>query len=152
MRPLVLLDVDGVINGLMGDIPVAIESHGWKLRIPDYMPKLIQAIHAVAEIRWLTTWREYANDDIAPFLGIPPLGVVTDGKDGRYVEWKPLAALPHITKALDAGREVYWIEDHEYRYEGGPWQQVTMITTLPHYVLRPSMVPEHLGGWNGQEG
>lgn len=149
MRPLVLLDVDGVINGLDREIPIALDSHGWELRIPDYMPKLIQRIHAVAEIRWLTTWREQANDDIAPFLGIPALDVVTDGKDGRYVEWKPPAALPHIVDALDAGRDVYWIEDHEYEYHGAPWTSVKMITTLPYYVLRPEMVPEELGGWSG---
>jgi hypothetical protein len=142
-----MLDVDGVINDLRWSSPFSIASHGFRLHIPDYMPKLIQAIHGRAEVRWLTTWREWANDDIAPFLGIPSLEAITDGTEERHVGWKPMAALPHVLEALEAGRKVYWIEDHEFDDYGGIWERVEMITTLPYYVLKPDMVPEELGGW-----
>jgi len=117
-RPLVLLDVDGVINDLgalygrsrpwhVHQVP----SNGYVLHIPEYMPALIADLVATAEVWWCTTWRARANNELAEFLEIDRLPVVDDGSRSRNVDWKPSAAHAVAKEALDAGREVFWIED-----------------------------------------
>jgi len=150
-RPLVLLDVDGVINDLTSlqrfYVPhqiTVIDSHGFKVHIPDYMPDLIQRLVTNCEVYWCSTWRERANDEIAGHLGIPSLPVVTNGSDRRVVDWKEAAARPLVQKALGEGRDVYWIEDHAgYQPTNRPWDQVTMIdTALTEYVLAPHLLSD----------
>lgn len=118
LRPLVLLDVDGVINDigyLRGEVTdtghSVIVSHGFVVAVPPYMPVLIQWLCSVAEVHWCTTWRHRANDDIAAHLGIPALPVVDDGTDDRYVGWKAAAAHDLAAAALAEGRRVLWVED-----------------------------------------
>lgn len=117
-RPLILLDVDGVINdieyvGLGTDAweTHTFISHGYQLLVPSFMPELIQTLCRVAEVRWCTTWRDRANDEIATFLGIDRLEVIDDGTGSRYVDWKAAAANDVVAEALEAGRRVLWIED-----------------------------------------
>lgn len=117
-KPLVLLDVDGVINDIFGmgvrastwttDIVV---SHGYKLAIPSYMPALVQDLCKVADVHWCTTWRHKANDEIAAHLGIGPLPVVDDGTDDRCTDWKASAAYSLVEEAIASERPVLWIED-----------------------------------------
>jgi len=118
LKPLVLLDVDGVINDIMlvGETLGTwetnfINSHGYDVAIPAYMPELIQRLCRVAEVHWCTTWRHNANDEIAAHLGVGPLPVVDDGSRSRFVDWKPAAAYEVAQKALNEGRQVCWIED-----------------------------------------
>lgn len=118
MRPLVLLDVDGVINDLGSCMGRArpwgvdvIQSHGYWVCIPDYMPDLIQRIGEMAEVHWCTTWRARANDEIAAHLGVGPLPVVDDGTGVRATYWKATAAFDLAARALVDGRRVIWIED-----------------------------------------
>lgn len=117
-RPLILLDVDGVINDIEG-VGLrnehwgthAFESHGYTLLVPDFMPTLIQTLCEVGEVRWCTTWRNRANDEIATFLGIDQLLVIDDGTSSRFVDWKAAAAHDVAADALANGRRVLWIED-----------------------------------------
>jgi hypothetical protein len=118
LKPLVLLDVDGVINDL-GAIYGAtrpwrvdrVDSHGFAVLVPDYMPALIQHLASMAEVYWCTTWREKANDEIASHLGVGPFPVVDDGTQIRAVSWKAAAAHRLAATALAQGRRVVWIED-----------------------------------------
>ena len=117
-QPLVLLDVDGVINDLGAlygrERPWYVHevlSNGYVLHIPEYMPALVADLVDAAEVWWCTTWRDRANDELAEFLGIDRLPVVDDGSRSRNVDWKPAAAHAIAQAALDAGREVFWIED-----------------------------------------
>lgn len=157
MKSLVLLDIDGVINDLNSLVgrPVAqqydvnvVESNGYDVHIPAFMPGLIQRLVDNCEVHWLSTWRERANDEIAEALGIDPLPVVTDGGDARNVRWKPAAAYDVAEAALGEGREVWWIEDFyndipaNYMPEGV--QFVDTATRAVYPVLMPEMVPSHL--------
>ena len=117
-RPLVLLDVDGVINDLGAlygrERPWYVHevlSNGYVLHIPEYMQALITDLVATADVWWCTTWRDRANDELAEFLAINRLPVVDDGSQSRNVGWKPAAAHAIAKAALDTGREVFWIED-----------------------------------------
>lgn len=117
-RPLILLDLDGVINDLGSlagmkrpwrvDI---VRSHGYTVHIPSYMPALIRALADLAEIHWLTTWRHRANDAVADHLGAGRFPVIDDGTGDRHVDWKPAAAFAVAGEAIEAGRPVIWIED-----------------------------------------
>ena len=157
MKPLVFLDVDGVINdigSLYGghrDFAVYfVKSHGHTVHIPEYMPQLIQKLTENCEVHWLTTWRERANDEIVEALGIDPLPVVTDGSMERTTSWKTGAAFPIALKALKEGREVWWIEDF-YKFipthempRGVKYVDTAAISNKP--VLLPMMMPKHLIG------
>lgn len=117
-RPLVLLDVDGVINdlGALYELPDTtthhvVRSHGFRVVVPRYMPVLIQWLCSVADVHWCTTWRHRANDEIADHLGIPTLPVVDDGTQDRHTGWKAAAARDLAATALSEGRRVLWIED-----------------------------------------
>jgi hypothetical protein len=151
-KPLLLLDVDGVINDFEAVVMVSmlgdraerlgvelIESYGYRLAIPHYMPELIQELTARSETWWCTTWRERANDEIARHLGVGPFPVVDDGADAPGVKWKAEAARPLVEAAVAAGRAVVWIED----FEGDvpDLEGVTYVDTGERGVLRWSDVP-----------
>ena len=156
MKPLVLLDVDGVINDLEAlyryqardhEGYAVVLSHGFYLHIPDYMPELIQRLVEANEVWWCTTWRERANDELRKFLGIPELPVVTDGTERRVTDWKAWAAEPSVQEAVESGRKVAWIEDFGgYQPDWDFWPEVEFIDTVPTgSVLRPESI-EHLVG------
>lgn len=150
-RPLVLLDVDGVINDLQflrghsrpWDTEV-FRSHEHIIGMPAYMPELIGRLANNAEIMWCTTWRELANDDIAHRLGVGRLPVVTDGTRIRHVDWKPAAAAPVAAAALGAGRRVFWIEDfagHVPRDSMPDGVEYIDTAADGEYVLMPAHLP-----------
>ena len=84
-RPLVLIDVDGVLNPLVRHSP----GPGWLERIllvqgslflvhlnPAHGPALLSlAAETGAELAWGTTWEEDANLQISPLIGLPELPV-----------------------------------------------------------------------------
>lgn len=150
VRPLVLLDVDGVIND--AEMLVAIRlaadrearaaqlridmvvSHGHHVAIPQYMPELVQALVNECEVWWCTTWRSYANDEIAAHLGIDSLPFVDDGTRSAGTAWKAGAAAPTLAAAQAQGRPVVWIED--FNGEFPDVDDVVFIDTGEQGVLR----------------
>lgn len=131
-KPLLLLDIDGVVNNLEAvmrlrplkeDAEARAEqlgvdlvwSHGFWFAIPHEMPALVQELTSRFETWWCTRWREHANDEIAKHLGVGPFPVVDDGADSFGGAWKIEAARPLIMEAIAAGREVVWIEDFKGR-------------------------------------
>jgi hypothetical protein len=153
-RPLVLLDVDGVINDLQSlqgwkvehEIYVLeSETHGhrYRVHIPTYMPALIKHIASIAEVIWCTTWRGFANDAIAPHLGIGPLRWIDDGTDRRVTDWKGANAWPVLAEARSKGRPAYWIEDFDMLLPDVP-KGVRLIDTSPRFVLLPQHLPPEL--------
>ena len=101
-NPLILLDIDGVINDLnaLGGL-----DRDWGI------DQVYSQLTDVAEVHWCTTWRHRANDEIAEHLGIEQLPVVDDGTRSRFVDWKAAAAHDLAEAAINAGRKVLWIED-----------------------------------------
>jgi hypothetical protein len=146
MKPLLLLDVDGVLNALnerQRNSPHTIRfkagAHGseYDIVIPDYMPKILERIVPYAEIMWLTTWRCEANV-IGAVLGLPELPCIDDGGTGRYVEWKWGTARPVVEEAMSQGRVVLWVEDFDANgnMREATWAGVRCIDTAQTgYVL-----------------
>jgi hypothetical protein len=83
-RPLILLDVDGVLN------PWDRQGPNWLsvkaicdgvaypvLLNPEHGPMLRQLAHETgAELVWATTWEHDANREIGPLVGLPELPVI----------------------------------------------------------------------------
>lgn len=163
LRPLVLLDVDGVINDLASVVgrrrpweTTVVSSHGYEVHIPDFMPELIQRIAAIADVYWLTTWRERANNEIATHLGVGPFPVIDDGTRDGFPFWKPKAAQDLARQALDQGRRVIWFEDFGGEFPvaempDGTEFVDTLLLDSHDAVLDPDMVaaflPEAVDGW-----
>ena len=170
-KPLLLLDVDGVINDLsavmkvrpLGDdaqeeeqdklvIPAPdraeglgvdiVRSHGFWVAIPRDMPELIQDVTSQSETWWCSTWRSHANDEIARHLGVGPFPFVDDGNGGRGNGWKIDAARPIIERALADERPVVWIGDFHGRLPD--IEGVTYIDTGDRGALRWSDIPDEL--------
>ena len=101
-RPLVLLDVDGVLHDRsardrirMAEDPEAmaaslgviwVAAGGVKVAIPESVAEIVRRLVQVADVWWCTTWGERANTHLAPALGIEPLPVVGAGTRGVGIE------------------------------------------------------------------
>ena len=123
--PVLLLDVDGVLNAVRRDIP-----HGWQrgtfngywvLWDPTVTARL-RALHewGRVELQWLTTWAELADELLADPLGLPR-GLRTHSREGvlptgfggerRGIPgWWKLAAARAVADA-EPGRRIVWIDD-----------------------------------------
>lgn len=94
-RPLVLLDVDGVLNALALQPGPAWEHHtcqnwngSYRVRLnPSHGPMLLKlAEETGAELVWATTWCDDANKQIGPKVGLPELPVI-DVLSGDEEPW-----------------------------------------------------------------
>ena len=88
VRPLWLLDVDGVLNAVahVADRSVwtdwqegAARAGGvdWPILFSPTAMRAVRSMHedGLAEIRWLTTWRTAANDSLRHLVGLPAFPV-----------------------------------------------------------------------------
>ncbi len=116
--PLILLDVDGVLNPGTRPGPeweryrCSGENGSFNLWLnPDHGPALFDlAKKTGAELVWATTWEHHANREIAPILGLPELPVIEVTKGGELddpmVCWKSPAVAEYV-----AGRPFVWFDD-----------------------------------------
>lgn len=115
-RPLILIDVDGVVNvTAASDVRRRLCYHeGWRQHRSDvfgvrlfWNPKigpwlLRLAEETGAELAWGTMWEDDANSYVSPLLGLPPLPV-SPAADGYT---KARAIVPWT-----AGRPFVWFDD-----------------------------------------
>lgn len=117
-RPLILLDIDGVVNPFRRPGP-AWNAHKcmcngitWNLWLnPAHGPKLLAlAEETGAELVWATTWEHDANRSVGPLIGLPELPVieVSQGKAPRPPGccWKSVAVAEHVNR-----RPFVWFDD-----------------------------------------
>lgn len=135
-RPVWLLDVDGVLNAATpfperdawpewsSGWAVAAGSR-WPIR---WAPPVVTAIrhvieHGLADVRWLTTWLDDANESLGPLLGLPALPVVPRPADrqaaahgflgsraGGFGGWWKLAAARALLDP-QPHRPLVWTDD-----------------------------------------
>ena len=122
MRPYLLVDVDFVLNpdfsavwdGSQGD---GLRAAGWGtvggfimndrpvwLNIHHGRDLLRVAYETGAELAWATNWHHYANQVVAPILGLPQLPLATSPprpKEQAVIEWT-------------AGRPFVWLDDENH--------------------------------------
>lgn len=149
--PLMLLDIDGVINAYgyrpgETDLPDGAyrDLTEFSVNVADgrafrfwTSPTLVAEIVALhesdtVEIGWLTTWQHQANVCAATVLGLPQFPVVAD-QGGRFSDyyWKPRAAV----EALRLQRSVIWVDDAEV----GPAEHAAFHQSgLPSLIIEPN--------------
>ncbi|QYC38237.1 hypothetical protein Nocox_03035 [Nonomuraea coxensis DSM 45129] len=128
MRPLLLLDVDGVLNPIGRPHPgyrryrCVVEGETYVVHLdPGHGRRLLDLAEGTgAELVWATTWEHHANEWIAPRIGLPSLPVVTVNTGTAPVsERGEMFKTPAV--AAYAGRRPFvwfddqvWAEDEEY--------------------------------------
>lgn len=78
-RPLLYLDVDGVLNPLAPSDPARFVRHetgGPAVRLFPEHGEWLRELSARYELVWATTWEHLANEHLGPLLGLPELPVV----------------------------------------------------------------------------
>ncbi len=123
--PVLLLDVDGVVNALRLDPPDGWQRglfHGFLITWDPTVTARLRELHESGrvEIQWLTTWAENADQVLAEPLGLPrglrtharpgiePTGFA--GSLGGAAGWWKLAAAQEVAEA-EPDRRIVWIDD-----------------------------------------
>jgi HAD domain in Swiss Army Knife RNA repair proteins len=115
--PLVLLDVDGVLNPVRRSSPrfrrhdVVVDGLPYTVLLnPGHGPRLLALSQETgAELAWATTWEDHANEEIAPRIGLPllpvvPLNLGTARPEG--VHFKTVHVAEYVR-----GRPFVWFDD-----------------------------------------
>ena len=123
--PVLLLDVDGVLNAVRRDLPEGWQHgtfNGYSVLWDPTVAARLRAWHesGQVELQWLTTWTELADGLLAEPLGLPrglrthdrgdvlPTGY-SEERRGISGWWK-LAAAQAVAEA-EPGRRIVWIDD-----------------------------------------
>jgi len=151
-RPLLLLDVDGVLNPwLIPTLPEGYEEH----RIGPFDvvlaawhgPALVELCQqAGLELVWATTWEERANLEIAPRVGLPT--------DLAWITFNPLEIdLSTETRKLAfvqrwvGDRACVWIDD-DLGFDAWTWAAERTEAGVPTLLVQPTpqrgLVRQHL--------
>jgi hypothetical protein len=145
--PLLLLDVDGVLNpyameqrvaGAFEDFE-AHEARGFQLRLSRAMGRGLLALSA--ELCWATTWADTVDRDVAPYCGLPaglrvvarppvePAALVTN--------WK----LVQVRQLVEAAKRPFvWVDDDAFDWPGPGGEDPRAWSArcpLPHLLLSP---------------
>ncbi len=123
--PIVLLDVDGVLNAACADPPEGWQRgrfNGYVLSWDPTITARLREMHDAGrvEIQWLTTWTTDADRLLAEPMGLPR-GLVTHaradaapvgflGRSGGISGWWKLAAAREVAEA-NPERRIIWIDD-----------------------------------------
>ncbi|MFE9426855.1 HAD domain-containing protein [Kitasatospora sp. NPDC006697] len=133
MRPLLYLDVDGVLNPVQ-PVPVddfaAHELAGYRVWLSARHGEWLAELAEVYEICWATTWQDEANRLIAPLLGLGPLPVV------RVVGYRRQPGDPRI-RLMELISGAKWAPLLRYA-EGRPFAWVDDV--IPPRLVRNSLL------------
>jgi HAD domain in Swiss Army Knife RNA repair proteins len=144
-RPVLAIDVDGVLNAFPGargapggwrDAKVM----GFRIRHNPLHGERLLAIAAEtgAELAWCTTWEKNANEHIAPLVGLPELpwvpmapGVAEASRGLKFNQRASAGRCKAAALRIWAGdRPACWLDDEP---DAGP---ALAGWTVPHLVIR----------------
>jgi len=113
-QPVILLDVDGVIN--MGGRNSCLKSwddrestyvNGFQIQFSPTVVERINRWNSKAEVRWLTTWDEKAQNMLAPALKLDHFPLARD----PYRCWGKLYTADKTAEEVGPDRLIIWIDD-----------------------------------------
>ncbi|MGY2065640.1 HAD domain-containing protein [Blastococcus sp. SYSU DS0619] len=150
--PVLLLDVDGVLNALRRDLPEGWRRgtfHGYVLSWDPSVVARLREWHdsGRVELQWLTTWTELADQLLAEPMGLPR-GLRTHSRDvlptgfggplGALTGWWKLAAAREVAEA-EPGRRIVWIDDDlaDQAEDTSEWLAASgqVLVVAPDHVL-----------------
>ncbi|WNV74112.1 HAD domain-containing protein [Geodermatophilus sp. DSM 44513] len=159
-RPILLLDVDGVLNAARADLPEGWERgrfNGYVLTWDPTVTARLRELHESGrvELQWLTTWTTDADRLLAEPMGLPR-GLVTHARDdaaptgfagslgGRAGWWKLTAARAVVEAEPD--RRVVWVDDDlaEQAADTGEWLAANRHVLVIAPDLRLGLTHEQL--------
>ena len=148
-RPLLFLDVDGVLNPFGSGCPAGYTEHDL---FPGEEPVRVNLVHgtwitelaAAFDVVWATGWNDHANDLLVPLLGLRPLPVLAV-PPGPF----PAGAKVPLIASRVGGRPAAWIDDGHTaearvwaRYRQAP---TCLVTADPTVGLTRAQVDQVLG-------
>lgn len=122
--PVLLLDVDGVLNAVRSDLPEGWQRGRFNGYVLSWDPSVVARLRALhesgrVELQWLTTWTEMADRLLAEPLHLPR-GLRTHSREvlptgyggalGGLSGWWKLTAAQAVA-AAEPGRPIVWIDD-----------------------------------------
>jgi hypothetical protein len=125
LPPILLLDVDGVLNAVHPDLPEGWRRGTYNGYVLSWDPTVTTRLRewhesGRVELQWLTTWTERADQLLAEPMGLPRGlrthsrdGVLPTGFGGRLVGasgWWKLAAARAVAEA-EPDRRIVWVDD-----------------------------------------
>jgi hypothetical protein len=153
VKPLLLIDVDGVLNPMGRAAPdfrryrctVGAEVYTVHLNARHGRRLLDLALATGSELVWATTWEDHANEWIAPRIGLPTLPVIPMSP-GEPSEFGEMFKTRHVAEY--AGRRPFvwfddqvWAEDEEYLRVHQGLDDFLLI----HVDPRQGLTSRHLG-------
>lgn len=154
-RFVALLDVDGVLNPLGGRPPNQDGWESWTVTGHDGSYRVLTntghgrmlldwAEKVDADLVWATSWKDLANTEIAPRVGLPQLPVVDvdAGPEVAYVNPKT----PGVAEWLKAdGRPGVWFDDELSRVDNAYLKEALEVPfRLVHVGKRHGLSVRHL--------
>lgn len=127
VRPLLLVDVDGVLLVVRGGD----EDDDQPVYVPVLIPEAgawLTELAARFDLCWATTWEHVANEQVAPAIGIGPLPVIEFDMD-YHARTPKLAS----ASAFVGNRPCAWIDDDLGR-DAIAWADGRSVPTLLVHV------------------
>lgn len=147
-RPLLLIDVDGVLNALprhakpqLYDVHRVTVSNGlaFTVRFRKDLPELLFALTKHFVPVWCTMWDHEANLYLAPLLGLPDLPVVLCHDNARDLAWSDKTRTLHhkVDPILNSvgNRAFAWIDDEITEFDEA-WAAKRSDEEAPTMVLK----------------
>lgn len=150
-RPLLLLDVDGVLNPYGAARPPAgyadhdLFAGEEPVRVNPLHGAWIAQAGSILDVAWASSWNEEANTLLAPLLRLSPLPVVTMPAPPFHADEKVT-----VVAAYAQQRPVAWIDDlhsaRAYRWAADRTSATLLVTTDPSIGLTRGSV-DHVIAW-----
>lgn len=112
MKPILFLDIDGVLNPEQPDksefTDFAVLETDWSnFFLSKKQAGYLTALSEYFDLTWATSWGQYANDNVAEFLGFPHLPVVHFEPENDAT----LKIQDIIRYATKKGTPFVWVDD-----------------------------------------